>query len=441
MRIAVFALDQFAVDEVVALLRNEYGDVLIGKLTTDSRPQSGVQRAVLIYPGLGVVSIGEKTTIVRDTLGADCRITLCIPQPTPNDRQLLADCGASEIISPRSWSPGHVAERILGELLLASSANRTSFGLLRGGTRLMQDLYREIGTLAPLDEPILILGETGTGKELVAQELHKQSGRTGQFLPILCPAVSPELMPSELFGHKEGSFTDARHNRRGMLTAAAEGTAFLDEIGDLDSKAQAQLLRVLDDGKVKPVGSNVWEAISARIVMATNRNLEQQCAEGKFRYDLYMRLHGFIVRLPPLRERRADLSLLAEYFVDLWDQQHGTSCRIPNGALDCLYRYDWPGNVRELRKMMERAAAFSEKTTQFISAAMLQDSVTIGKSGPIDHKITFNPLDHTLRDVIKRCEREYIQSVLALERGNKEAAAKRAGLSRSQFYEKIKEIE
>jgi DNA-binding NtrC family response regulator len=441
MLVTLFAVEQFAIDEVTARLRDNGFDLITHKLTPALKAVGEIEKAVLIYPGQGIVAIGEQTTIVRNLIGDKPRLILCVPQPSPSDRDLLEKCGASTIISPLPWSASNVAERILAELILAEDIQPNSFGPLQGATQPMRDLYKEMATLATLDEPVLILGETGTGKELVAQELHNRSERKGQFLPILCPAISPDLLPSELFGHKEGSFTDAKHNRKGMLIEAGKGTAFLDEIGDLDLKAQAQLLRVLENRMVKPVGANAWEEIQARIILATNRNLEQECAEGKFRYDLYMRLQGFTLRLPPLRERRADLPLLAHYFIKSWDEQHSTNLKIPEGALDCLFNHDWPGNVRELQKVISRASAFADKATQYISAAILQDSVSIHKTGITGHTLTFNPEDDSLRDVVKRAERQYLQAVLSLSRGNKEVAAKRSGLSRSQFYEKLKEID
>lgn len=442
MRMALFAVEQSAIGELAIMLRGEGIDAITGELTPTLKPVGEVEKVVLVYPAQNVIAIGEQTTVVRSLVGDAPRLILCVPPSLSlADRNLLRQCGASELISPNSWSANQVCERVLAELILAKDIEPSSYGLLQGSTRPMRQLYKEMATLAPLDEPVLILGETGTGKELVARELHARSGRKGPFLPVLCPAIGPELLPSELFGHREGAFTDAKHNRKGMLVEAGKGTAFLDEIGDLDLKAQAQLLRVLEDRMVKPVGSNTWQAIQARIIMATNRDLEQECAEGKFRYDLYMRLQGFTLHLPPLRERRADLSLLAHFFIQCWDAQHGSSLKVPEGGLDCLFSHTWPGNVRELRKVIERASAFADKATQYISDVLLKECMTIHKLGGTKRTLTFNPAEETLRDVVKRAERQYLHALLALERGNKEAAAKRAGLSRSHFYEKLKELD
>jgi len=202
----------------------------------------------------------------------------------------------------------------------------------------------------------LILGETGSGKELVAQELHKLSHRTDKFIPINCPEIDKELLSSELFGHVKGAFTSAVQSRKGLFVAAGQGTIFLDEIGELELTVQSKLLRVLEDHRVRPIGANESEVVNARILMATNRNLEQACQEKSFRVDLYHRMKGLTLNLPPLRERKIDLPLLVHHFVNAYGQEHDVKLKIPDGALDCLFNYDWPGNVRELRAVIWKAA-------------------------------------------------------------------------------------
>jgi DNA-binding NtrC family response regulator len=302
-------------------------------------------------------------------------------------------------------------------------------------------LYQHIQKVAPLSEPVLILGETGTGKELVAREIHNRSGRpTDRFLPINCAELSSDLLGSELFGHERGAFTNANQARIGLLSEAGEGTVFLDEIGDLDLNAQAKLLRVIENKEIRPVGSNKWLKFRARIVLATNRNLEENCAEAKFRKDLYERIRGFTLELPPLRERRADISLLAYHFVEEYDDQYGGKRKIPEGALECLFRHDWPGNVRELRSIIRKASAYADNSGR-ISTSILQDAVRGRDSIRPKHYIIFDPTTDTWRDLIKRVQEIYFRAVLAETHGDKEAAARISGLSRSHFYEKLKELD
>jgi DNA-binding NtrC family response regulator len=297
-----------------------------------------------------------------------------------------------------------------------------------------------LATLSPLDEPILILGETGTGKELVARELHRQSGRPNIFLPINCAELSPELLGSELFGHEKGAFTNALQARKGLLAEARDGTVFLDEIGDLDLQAQAKLLRLIEDHKVRPVGSNRWEEVKARLILATNRNLDEESQIGKFRQDLLERIRGFTLVLPSLRARKADIPLLAHRFVAEYSDHYGRRLNIPPGGLDYLFKYDWDGNVRELRAAVRKAAAYADEEGH-ISAVMLQEAVRGRKKSMTQHSVPFDPTSDKWRDVQKRAQAAYFRAILTVTNGNKESAAKLSGLSRAQLYEKLKEID
>ena len=367
-------------------------------------------------------------------------LLVCGPQLSVSDREELARCGASSWLVPRNWSDEAVAERVLAEFIAASDVEPASFGNLRGATEPMRELYQDIDTVAPTSEPVLILGETGTGKELAAQEVHRCSGRTDPLISINCAALTPELLESELFGHERGAFSGAIGSRKGLLAEAGQGTVFLDEIGDLAPSAQAKLLRVLEERKVRPVGSNRWQPIHARIVLATHRDLEAASQNGGFRQDLYERIRGFALHLPPLREHRADLILLIQHFVEEYNRDYPGNRTIPSGALDPLFRYDWPGNVRELRQAIRRAAA-SARDMEPISLRRLSDAVQ--RRGPVAplHTVPFDPAADTWRAVQDRTRSLYFHSLLRQTRGNKEDAARRAGLSRSQLYEILKQIE
>ncbi|MEK6285351.1 MAG: sigma-54 dependent transcriptional regulator [Acidobacteriota bacterium] len=441
MPIVLFAPGDFPIDEVATVL-NEY-DLDVVSLQLDSSLRNAglsvqVDKAIAVIPKQGVVDVGEEVSSLRELIGSEPSLLLCTAQPS--SRRILHECGASQVITPRSWTAAHVAERILAEFILDGSIHPLHCGSLRGGTPQMRELYRHIDKLAPISETILILGENGTGKGLVAKEIHERSGRPNPFLPVNCPQHSRELLPSELFGHERGAFTGATQARRGLLAEAQSGTVFLDEIGELDLAAQAQLLHVIEEGEVMRVGGSRWEKIQARIVLATNRNLTEECAAGRFRMDLYQRIRGFALEVPPLRERMPDIPLLASHFVSEYNTEHKTNLTAAPGSVECLFRYDWPGNVRELRLMIRKAAIYADAPTGHISAAVLQESVRTRESSRPAHSVSFNPAMDSWRDFVDRAEAAYFRAVLAEAGGNVTRAAELAGLSRSQFYKKLEEI-
>lgn len=413
---------------------------LTNGLPTTTLP--GVERAVLALPAMGVVDIGEQVELTREMLGVQLPLIVCCQQLTPKDRRVILKCGASSIVTPRGWTASEIAERVLAEFILDDDVRPTHCGDVWGGTAVMHALYRQIETLAPLAETVLILGETGSGKERVAQELHARSRRPGELLAVNSAEFTPELLSSELFGHERGAFSGAEKKREGLLVAAGEGTFFLDEIGDLATSAQAKLLRVLEERKVRPVGANRFEPMRARLILATRRNVED-ASDEQFRRDLFERLRGFIISVPPLRERRADLPLLVRRFVDEYNREYGGDRKIPSQALDALFRHNWPGNVRELRLAVRQAAAYASSPEGSISALHLLDAAQ-RRGGPDDghgHVIPFDPAGETLKQVEDRARARYIRAVLNETGGNKDAAAHRAGLSRSQFYAILKGLD
>ncbi len=224
-------------------------------------------------------------------------------------------------------------------------------GSLIGRTPLMLEVYKQIAHAADSSAPVLIIGESGVGKELVARAIHDHSTRAREpFVAINCGAIADTLLESELFGHQRGAFTGAVADHKGVFEQAGSGTVLLDEIGDTTPALQVRLLRVLEEGEVRPVGGNRSLRVPARIIAATNAPLEQAVAEGRLRHDLYYRLSVIIVRVPPLRDRRADVPLLIGSILDEACRRAGRKKGLSAEALDALLRYDWPGNVRELRK-------------------------------------------------------------------------------------------
>ena len=252
-------------------------------------------------------------------------------------------------------------------------------GELVGATKPMQDVMRVIEMAAPSSASVLITGETGSGKEMVARTIHKLSPRAGgPFVAINCSAIPETLMESEIFGHERGAFTGAAERRIGCFELADGGTLLLDEIGEMPAPTQAKLLRVLEDRKVRRLGSKVETPVDVRVLAATNKDPEQAVANGQLRQDLYFRLNVFHIHLPPLREHKEDMPLLMEHMLRDINAKHGKSVRgIGAEVLDIFMSHTWPGNIRELRNILERAAIMSEK--DLISRASLPGE--FGRSG------------------------------------------------------------
>ncbi len=271
-------------------------------------------------------------------------------------------------------------------IALREDLDRASmFEEIVGSSRALQDVLTQVAKVAQTDSTVLILGETGTGKELVARAIHKRSRRaSGAFIRVNCAAIPPSLIASELFGHEKGAFTGAVQRRLGRFEAADGGTIFLDEIGELPQEAQVALLRVLQEREIERVGSSHPIAVDVRVLAATNRDLEAAVERGTFREDLFYRLNVVPIRLPALRERAADIPILVEYLVDRFAKQTGKRIRnIEKQTLQRLEGYDWPGNVRELQNVIERAVVLSEGDTFAIDESWLARKSKPSRSTPV----------------------------------------------------------
>jgi Nif-specific regulatory protein len=291
-----------------------------------------------------------------------------------------------------------------------------------GSSKQMQGVYDLIAQVSKSDATVLIRGETGTGKELVAQAIHYNSHRANKpFIRVNCAALPETIVESELFGHERGAFTGAVARRKGRFELADGGTIFLDEVGDLSPATQIRLLRVLQEREFERVGASDSIRVDVRVITATNRDLEQLVAEGKFRQDLYYRLNVFPIHMPPLRERKTDILLLADYFVEKYNKaSHKDVRRISTPAIDMMMAYHWPGNVRELENMVERAVLLS--TDGVIHGHHLPPTLqTAEASGTVP---TGN-LEATLDAV----EREMIVEALKTSRGNMARAARTLGIT------------
>ncbi len=286
-------------------------------------------------------------------------------------------------------------------------------------------------TVAPTESTVLIQGESGTGKEVIARYIHELSTRTGgPFLSINCGALPEGLLESELFGHVKGSFTGAIKDKSGLFAAAAKGTFFLDEIGETTPATQVKLLRVLQHREVIPVGATDAEPIDVRLIAATNRDLEEDIKAGRFRSDLYYRLNVILVHLPPLRQRRDDIPLLIDHFLQRIAQSRGEPLKhLDDAALAAAQEHAWPGNVRELENALERAAILT--TSDTIGVGGLPERVTQRNAEPLVTSRT--PTNPTLDTV----ERAYIMWVLQSEGGNKSRTAEVLGIDPSTLYRKL----
>ncbi len=308
-------------------------------------------------------------------------------------------------------------------------------GAIIGSSRAMRKLLEQISRAAKVTLPVLIRGESGTGKELVAKELHLQSDRKqGPFVAVNTAAISASLIESELFGHVKGAFTGAERSREGVFRQADGGTLFLDEIGDMPAAVQTRLLRVLQEGVVQPVGTEQNIKVDVRVVSATHQDLEAAIDEKMFRQDLYYRLRGIELQLPPLRSRQEDILLLANGFL-------GVDHSLDRSAIAALIDHTWPGNVRELKQRIESAAAMSTK--EQISAIDL-GLASIAKQ---NHEPTFAfqdyldlPLTAGRDRVVEEFEQASIEHSLRAENGNISAAARRLGIHRQSLQQKIAKL-
>jgi DNA-binding NtrC family response regulator len=286
--------------------------------------------------------------------------------------------------------------------------------------------------VAPTDSTILLSGESGTGKEVVARYIHAHSSRSEEpFFSINCGALPESLLESELFGHVKGSFTGAVKDKEGLLVAAKGGTFLLDEIGEMTPATQVKLLRALQEREVIPVGATEAVSVDVRVIAATNRDLEEEIRRGTFRSDLYYRLNVIALHLPPLRERREDIPLLAMHFLEALRARGGErpGLTLSEGAMQALMSYDWPGNVRELENALERAAVVAEHG-EILPAHFPTRVLDPPRAGVVDDRLPPNPPMEVI-------ERAYIEWVLRAEGGNKSRAAEVLGIDPSTLYRKL----
>jgi DNA-binding NtrC family response regulator len=296
-----------------------------------------------------------------------------------------------------------------------------------GSSPKMIEIYKTVSLVAPTNATVLLEGETGTGKEMIARMVHNNSTRASQpFVPVDCGSIAPSLLESELFGAVKGAYTGADRDRMGVFEAANNGTVFLDEIGDLELGFQLNLLRFLQEKEVRPLGSPRGKKVDVRVIAATNRDLQKMVEQGRFREDLWYRLNVVRVILPPLVERRGDVPLLAHYFLKKYNERYHQQARLVESGLRALEDYSWPGNVRQLQHMIERLSILAPQGR--IDQDCVREAIDLTE-----------PRD-TASETLADTEADQIRRVLAATGGNKSRAAKILGIERKTLYRKLERM-
>jgi two-component system response regulator PilR (NtrC family) len=319
------------------------------------------------------------------------------------------------------------------------------FEKIVGNSPPMMNIYKMIDQVAKTKTNILITGESGTGKELIAMAIHEESDRrTEPFMVINCSGIPETLMESELFGHKKGAFTGATQDKKGLFEVADKGTIFLDEIGELSIPIQVKLLRVVQERVFKAVGSNEDISVDIRFISATNKELEKEVIAGRFREDLFYRLNVIEIKLPPLRERKEDLRLLAQHFLEKYTKEMGKKiAKISSYAIDLLNKYDFPGNIRELENLIERSVALSSTNI------LLPDSLAISfhkqkwfKDDDLDRHLDIDEVKDgvSLDNILADIEKAYIKKALEYSGGNKQKAAELLGMRYHTMWHRLNKL-
>ena len=383
-----------------------------------------VRRIRQIHPGAAVLLITAFGTIESAVEAMRAGAFHYVTKPFHNEEILIQVKRALE-----QQSLHREVQRLRSEVQA-----RDRFQSIVGQSEAIQKVLETVAQVTDLAANLLIEGESGTGKEIVARAIHTHSARAGgPFVPLNCAAIPENLLESELFGYMRGAFTDARKDRRGLFQEAGGGILFLDEISEIPLTLQAKLLRVLEDKEVRPLGANQGEKVDARVISASNQNLAALVRAGRFRQDLYYRLNVIRIVLPPLRERREDIPLLVNHFIEKFsDNAKRKVAGVDRAALGVLKAYDWPGNIRELEHAVEHAVLLGKDAVigpgdlPAHLVALGEGAVTAGQA--LGRQLTLHDL-----------EREYIDKILKATRGNKTEAARILGVDRTTLYRKLEE--
>ena len=406
--------------KAMAMLREQAADVIISDVKMPDMGGIDLLRAAReLQPEVEVIMMtafaNEQTAHEAFLLGAFDFVH------KPFDNDLLKE-KVARALQKISIVKEKQALQIENEALIKGQRARGQLGNLVGRSDRMQAVYQMIETVAQVQSTVLITGESGTGKELVARAIHDLGPRAQKpFVSVNCGAFTETLLESELFGYVKGSFTGATANRKGLFEAADQGTIFLDEIGEMSPAMQVKLLRVLQERKVRPVGAHEETEVNTRVIAATNRDLSAMVKDGSFREDVYYRISVIPMELPPLRDRDADISELAEYFIKKYCDQTGRSITISAPAMRLLEAYSWPGNVRELEHTIERAVALER--TEMIQPERLPEQITNYSQTRISSDLQLPSDGINLTAHLDQLEKTYVLEALKRTDGNQTNAA------------------
>lgn len=452
MLTALIAKDDVPIEAIARLLKQqgapEVFTLKMNDILYEGKTLEAADLVILFSVKPELLNVGDNVAQIRQRLTQQQRLVLCMPRP--GNLPALLEMGVADIISPAGSTNESVAERVMGHLILEEHKRHPKdyYGMY-GATQQMCELYETIDKYAPLvGESVLIRGETGTGKELVAKSLHERAKRTGKLMRIDCSTISGNIAESEFFGHVQGAFTGAEAKRVGLFEAAKKGTAFLDEIGDLEKPLQAKLLHAVEYQQVRPMGANEYKDVDTRFVFATRRDLEKLVAEEKFRKDLYARINGLVLKLPPLRERMADIPLLVEHFVNSFNLDNEPSVQVQAGpgAVNELFHYDWPSNVRELKQVVKKAAA-KAGADGLITDVMFNQSIpkseefwmAQARSAQTRNVLEIDPRRYSWSGIQNNLKSAYFRLLVEVAENRKEAL-KLSGLKPARLHEILTEL-
>ena len=401
--------------EALRLLESNDYPIVISDIYLDERSGLDILRtARQANPDCAVILMTGRGTIETVMKATEYGAFDYIAKPFDLDKMLASVKRAEEALSDAAKDKSAEVEDLPESEMIGSSPA-------------MVEIYKTISRVAPTDATVLIEGETGTGKELVARLIHRNSKRAAApFMPVDCGSIAPSLLESELFGALKGSYTGADRDRIGVFEAANKGTVFLDEIGDVEHGFQLKLLRFLQERQIRPVGSPRPKPIDVRILAATNRDLQKMVDEGKFREDLWFRLNVVRIKVPPLRERHGDIPLLANFFLKRYNEKYGQQARLTESGLKTMEQYHWPGNVRQLQHMMERLTILAPYGR--IDAEAVREAIKSMESR------------ERIPESLAETEAEQIRRVLNATKGNKSQAAKILGIERKTLYRKLEKM-
>lgn len=397
---------------------------------------AGMKSTIVVPLWVGANIIGVLQVDNRDKLGAFSREELELVTVAASNISFAAE--SARLIDRLE----RAEDQLKGGLSYMQTPDRAEASGLIGESQAMAQILTQITRVKDLKVPVFINGETGTGKELIARALHYQSSRRDKlFVAQNCGALPESILESELFGHMKGAFTGADKDKKGLFELADGGSVFLDEVGEMPLSLQAKLLRVLQEGEIRPLGSNQSKRINIRVISATHRNLQEMVKEGSFREDLFYRLHVFPISLPALRERGDDVCLLARHFLDRYAAEFGRELdNISDAALQCIRAHSWPGNVRELQNEMQRAiiSSFDDQVIEPKHLSPHIGGIDVQQSDIMLDALT---LEGTLKEMMEYLEKQLLTRALEEHQNNKTKTAKALGITREGLHKKLTRYE